>query len=85
MLRRRQVPALALWHSVWLAVSTTTGAAAASANRGASVGWERSVPQSPQKLASGEFSEPHFGQRTPNATPHRMQNFLPAAFSKSQH
>jgi len=48
------------------------------------MGSERAVPQSPQKLASGGFSEPHFGQRAPNATPHRMQNFLPAAFSKSQ-
>jgi hypothetical protein len=30
------------------------------------------------------FSEPHFGQRWVNALSHRMQNFLIAAFSKSQ-
>jgi hypothetical protein len=48
------------------------------------VGCERAAPQSPQKLASGRLSEPHFGQRGLSALPHRMQNFLPAAFSKSQ-
>jgi hypothetical protein len=44
----------------------------------------RESPQSPQKLASGGLSDPHFGQRRDNALPHRMQNFLPAAFSKLQ-
>jgi hypothetical protein len=42
------------------------------------------VPQSPQKLASGGFSEPHFVQHAFSAAPQRMRNFLPAAFSKSQ-
>ena len=37
-----------------------------------------------EKVASGEFSELHFGQRAVNRAPQRVQNFLSAAFSKSQ-
>jgi hypothetical protein len=42
------------------------------------------VPQLPQKLASGGFSELHFGHPEPSTAPHRMQNFLSAAFWKLQ-
>ena len=48
------------------------------------MGWNSATPHSPQKLASGGFSEPHFGQWGLSVAPQRMQNFLPAAFSKSQ-
>src|SRR5882724_5622506 len=39
---------------------------------------------SPQKFASDGFSAPHFEQLALSAAPQRMQNFLPAVFSKSQ-
>jgi hypothetical protein len=54
------------------------------AERGGADAVPSEAPHSPQKLALDGFSAPHSGQWEINALPHRMQNFLSAAFSKSQ-
>src|SRR5215813_8866469 len=44
----------------------------------------RVVPHSPQNLACGAFSPPHWAQRRFSEVPHSVQNFSPSGFSKPQ-
>ena len=47
-------------------------------------GRDSGVPQSPQNLNRGGFSNPHRRQRPVRGVLHSPQNFMPSGFSKPQ-
>jgi hypothetical protein len=56
----------------------------AGVDGGAGLGAVSGVPHSPQNLARGSTSAPHWGQRTLKGVPHSMQNLVPLGVSASQ-
>ena len=82
--KHRQMPPLAFGHFAWFAVFDNDGCGSALGRLWRAVGCrERHRSRRRSSPRAGSQSRTS-GKCTASAAPHRMQNFLPAAFSKLQ-